>query len=151
MRLELRALFADAGLAWSTPEPSASVAAKPNYPDMPTLAPGDGGEAQVDPKYIQDRIHKDLFPLALDCYTDALKKSPKLAGRLNVYFRVVGDPKIGGVVDETKMLEDTTIDDADFQRCVRESMMSVTFDAPPDGGMVTVVYPIDFSPDDDGG
>jgi hypothetical protein len=27
--------------------------------------------------------------------------------------------------------------------------MSVTFDAPPEGGAVTVMYPIEFSPDDD--
>jgi hypothetical protein len=32
---------------------------------------------------------------------------------------------------------------------MRESMMSVTFDAPPEGGEVTVVYPVRFSPEDD--
>ena len=34
---------------------------------------------------------------------------------------------------------------------MRESMMAVSFDAPPEGGSVTVKYPIVFSPEDDDG
>ena len=52
------------------------------------------------------------------------------------------------MVDEVKMLGDTTLDDAEMQDCVRESMMSVSFDAPPGDGELTVVYPILFSPDE---
>ena len=47
-----------------------------------------------------------------------------------------------------KLLDGTTLDDAEMQTCVRESMMSVCFDAPPGDGELTVVYPIEFSPDE---
>jgi len=52
-------------------------------------------------------------------------------------------------VDDVKLGDGTTIDDKEMQTCLRESMMSVTFDAPPEGGEVTVVYPVLFSPEDD--
>jgi hypothetical protein len=46
-------------------------------------------------------------------------------------------------------MKGTTIDDTEMQTCLRESMMSVTFDAPPDSESVPIVYPITFSPEDD--
>jgi hypothetical protein len=118
---------------------------------MPVIGLDDAGNPKVDPKYIQARVREDLFPLALDCYNAALKRNPQLAGKLNVYFRVIGDHKVGGVVDEAKLLDGTTIADPEMQTCVRESMMSVSFDAPPQDGELTVVYPIEFSPDDPDG
>ena len=151
MREEIRALLADAGMLLGAGEPieaGAHVTA-PQFAAMPVLGRDDAGNARVDPKYIQQRVREDLFPLARGCYGDALKRDPKLAGKLVVYFRVIGDRKVGGVVDETKILGDTTIADAEMQTCVRESMMSVSFDAPPDDGELTVVYPIEFSPQDD--
>jgi hypothetical protein len=69
-------------------------------------------------------------------------------GTLSVFFRVIGDRKVGGVVDEARMTDETTIADPEFQTCVRESMMSVSFDAPPGDGEITVVYPILFSPEE---
>jgi hypothetical protein len=151
MRAELHALFAEAGplvlLGGSSAEPMAPVDA--GFPTMPVLGPGEGGDTQVDPKYIQKRVREDLFPLAKNCYGDALKRNPKLGGKLVVFFRIIGDKKVGGVVDEARMTEETTIDDAEMQTCVRESMMSVSFDAPPGDQEITVVYPILFSPEDD--
>lgn len=47
------------------------------------------------------------------------------------------------------MGDGTTITDPEVQICLRESMMSVSFDAPPRGGEVTLVYPLAFSPGDD--
>jgi hypothetical protein len=114
---------------------------------MPTKL-DDAGNPAVDPTYIRQRIHEDLFPLARQCYEDALARKPRLGGKLAVYFRVVGDRKVGGVVDDVKMMDDTTLDDVELQTCVKESMMSVSFDAPPNDGELTVVYPILFSPDE---
>ena len=57
-------------------------------------------------------------------------------------------PSAGGVVDEVKIMGDTTLDDPEMQTCVKESMMSVSFDAPPDDGKLSVVIPITFSPDE---
>ncbi|HEY6461398.1 MAG TPA: AgmX/PglI C-terminal domain-containing protein [Polyangiaceae bacterium] len=157
MRARVRALLAQAAAEAGSPAeggvraqakaaPSSSVALP--FPAMPTIPDLDGGGTKVDPAYIQKRVRDDLFPLAKDCYTTALEKNPKLAGTLAVYFKVIGDRKVGGVVDEVKILGDTTLDDAAMEDCVRESMMSVTFDAPPEDGALTVVYPLVFSPDD---
>jgi hypothetical protein len=53
------------------------------------------------------------------------------------------------VVDAAKLTDATTLVDPELQTCVRESMMAVSFDAPPNDGEITVVYPILFSPEDD--
>jgi len=150
MREEIRALLAEAGVLGLAGEPIEGAAPAPALPfaSMPVLGLDDGGNPRVDPKYIQKRVQEDLFPLALDCYSSALKRNAKLAGKLVVYFRVIGDHKVGGVVDEARLVDGTTIDDNEMQTCVRESMMSVSFDAPPQDGELTVVYPIEFSPDD---
>jgi hypothetical protein len=151
MREKLHALFAEAGplalLGGASAEPVEPREA--GFPSMPVLGVWEGGAPRVDPEYIHTRIVEDLFPLAKGCYGDALKRDPKLNGRLDVFFRIIGDHKVGGVVDEVKMTDDTTITDPEFQTCVRESMMSVSFDAPPDDGELTVIFPIRFSPDDD--
>jgi hypothetical protein len=150
MREQIRALFAEAGpmLFGSAASAAPSASAAPAFPTMPLNPRADAGESTVDPDYIRNRIHEDLFPLAKDCYGDALKRNPKAAGRIEVYFKVIGDKKVGGVVDEVKLLDGTTLDDAEMQTCVRESMMSVSFDAPPGDGELTVIYPIEFSPDE---
>ncbi len=112
--------------------------------------PSGGGGALGD--YIRDRVHEDLFPLAKECYTHALEKNPKLAGRLIVSFTIAGDRRVGGVVDSAKVEPSSTLSDPEVSDCVRESMMSVSFDAPPDGqSSVSVTYPILFLPGDDGG
>ncbi|HEY3819386.1 MAG TPA: AgmX/PglI C-terminal domain-containing protein [Polyangiaceae bacterium] len=151
MREEIRALLAEAGplglMGAASAEPAAARDA--GFPTMPVLGVWDGGGPKVDPEYIRTRVHEDLFPLARNCYADALKRDPKLTGKLVVSFRIIGDKKVGGVVDDAKMTEDTTIEDAEMQTCVRESMMAVSFDAPPGDQEITVVYPIAFSPDDD--
>jgi hypothetical protein len=154
MRRQLHAIFADAGARVIAPAPSAEpeASATPEAPTMPVLGFSDAGKPKIDPSYIQQRVREDLFPLAKGCYNDALKRDPTTAGKLVIFFRILGDRKVGGVVDEAKMMDDTTITDPEFQTCVRESMMSVSFAAPPNDGEVTVVYPITFSnSDDDGG
>lgn len=121
--------------------------------------PRAGGEfpvmAQNDPSpdalknYIHDRIHDDYFPLAKSCYENALVKSPKLAGKLVMSFKIVGDRRVGGVVDSADVDPETTMkDDDEFVTCMKESMMAVSFDAPPDDKPITVKYPISFSPGD---
>jgi hypothetical protein len=153
MREAIRALLTEAGVLGLAGEPIDAAAPSPaaTFGSMPVIGLDDAGNPKVDPKYIQARVREDLFPLALDCYNAALKRNPQLAGRLNVYFRVIGDHKVGGVVDEAKLIDGTTIGDPEMQTCVRESMMSVSFDAPPQDGELTVVYPIEFSPDDPDG
>jgi hypothetical protein len=151
MREDLRKLFAEAGPAWGAPEPSASASSKPNFPTMPLASGGDAGES-VDPTYLRKVIHEDFFPLARQCYDAASARNPALAGKVELEFRILGDPSIGGVVSEAKLGDKTTLTDPELDTCIKESMMSVTFAAPPSAGGLTVRFPIAFSHEpNDGG
>jgi hypothetical protein len=61
---------------------------------------------------------------------------------------IVGNDELGGVVEEVEVrTEETTLTDVEFLTCVRESMYTTTFDAPPAGqNSVTVTYPFSFAP-----
>jgi len=104
----------------------------------------------IDPKYIQERVRNDFFPVARKCYGDALERDPQLAGSLVFAFKIVGDEKTGGIVEEVDVLNESTLRDPDVIDCMRQSFLSVTFPAPEGGGEVTVVYPITFSNSDGG-
>jgi hypothetical protein len=147
----------------------ASASAAPSAPPPPSAAPsfavprsatGRPLEPMPDPDavghaalrdYIRDRVREDLFPLARQCYETALERDPRLAGTAVVAFRIVGDEKVGGVVDESHIVGDdpkNTLVNPDFSECLVQSMMSVSFGAPPPGTRETTVhYPITFSPD----
>ena len=114
---------------------------------LPAGAPGPSHNLTHD--YIQARVREDFFPLARSCYETALAKSPKLGGRVVVDFMIVGDAKVGGIVDQAKINDRTDIDDDEFKTCLRESMLSMVFAPPENDGWVTVTYPIVFAPGDD--
>jgi hypothetical protein len=119
----------------------------------PKRAEGAEDEPQAgkyDPSYIRQVIREDLFPMVRKCYESALVRAPKLGGRLVMTFKIVGDPSVGGVVEDADFGAESTLKDEEMATCVRESLMTVTFDKPPSGGgFVTVKYPIAFSPDDE--
>jgi hypothetical protein len=103
----------------------------------------------LDREYIQARIREDLLPVAVECYESALSDDPELAGELAMDFAILGDPDVGGVVDEASIdQEKSTLANEFVRECVRESLMAVNFDAPPDGGRVDVSYSFKFSPDE---
>jgi hypothetical protein len=114
---------------------------------------GNGGEAApaastLDAAYIQARVREDLLPIAQECYETALETQPKLAGKLVMRFSIVGDPEVGGVVDEAAEDPSSEIKDPDLLECMRESMLSLSFVPPEDGGTVEVTYPFVFASDD---
>ncbi|MGH7281497.1 MAG: AgmX/PglI C-terminal domain-containing protein [Polyangiaceae bacterium] len=142
IRDRLKALYAQ------TPAASETAQNKPD-PQYPVM-PHDPAENDVLKEYIHQRIKDDYFPLAKSCYENALAKSPKLGGRLVMSFRIVGDRRVGGVVESADVDPSSTIQDDELMTCMKESMMAVSFDAPPNDQPVTVKYPIELSPDDGG-
>ncbi len=98
-------------------------------------------------EYIQDRISEDLMPLAVECYELALDNSPDLRGRLALHFRIEGEPDAGGLVVEAETTDDSEIQHPGLVECMRESMMSVSFDPPEEGGAIEVTYPFVFEPE----
>jgi hypothetical protein len=103
-----------------------------------------------DTEYIRENFRRDMFPLLRSCYENALAQRPNLGGKLVLTFSIVGDPSVGGVVEDADFDEESNIQDPEMETCVRESLMTLVFDKPPEGGgFVTVKYPIEFSPGDD--
>lgn len=128
-------------LAWAQTGGDDEHAAPTNVDTSP-MPERDGG---VDPNYIRDVVRSDFFPLVGSCYERLLERQDA-GGVVEVSFTVVGDEKIGGIVEEAEVSPDAGIGDDEFRTCLRESMMSVAFRPPPHGGKVTVRYPFDLSP-----
>jgi hypothetical protein len=100
----------------------------------------------LDAAYVQERIREDFLPLAKECYAAALERDATLAGRLVMSFNIVGDDDVGGIVESAETTEDSTLVDKEMLYCMRESMLSMSFEAPAHGGSVSVVYPFVFDP-----
>jgi hypothetical protein len=147
----LEAIRRRAAASPTTPAVATHTTAAP----APAPAPAPAGEepphGHYDPEYIRASFRQDMFPLLRSCYGDALLRQPKLAGNLVLKFAIVGDPSVGGVVEDADFAEESDIQEDEMRTCVRESLMSLTLDKPPEGGgKVTVTYPIAFAPGDDG-
>lgn len=132
-----------------TPPDPGGVPRSAGVSPAPTAAaPAPLGSSSLDKEYIRDVVRSDFYPMAKQCYEAALATNPKLAGKLVVFFTIVGDEKVGGIVESAELVEGTTIDDPKLAQCFAESMKTVAFKAPRKGGMVTVKYPFDMSPDE---
>lgn len=112
----------------------------------PTPAEGEGPQpAELDKDYIQARIKDDLVPLATECYESVLEDDPELAGKMVMTFQIVGDEEVGGVVDAAEVDPSSTLRNPAMDECMRESMMSLSFEPPKGGGTVSVTYPFVFA------
>ena len=95
-------------------------------------------------------LYSLLIPLAQECYDSALEDDESLAGKLVFQFRIVGEPDVGGIVEDAQLAPDSGITHAELVECMRESLMSMSFDPPENGGAIDVTYPFEFSPGDPG-
>ena len=53
---------------------------------------------------------------------------------------------MGGIVEESRILDDSTLRHPVLDECVQETMYMAEFEDPPAGGRVTVRYPFLMSP-----
>lgn len=102
----------------------------------------------IEPKYIQEVVREDLFPMARKCYEELLARQPDAGGRLEMEFTIAGDDKIGGIVEEAGIAKTSSLKDEKMATCVRESLLTLSFPPPAHDGVVTVVYPIIFGPEE---
>ena len=102
----------------------------------------------LDKAYIQKRIRQDFVPLAKECYEAALERDAKLGGKLVFSFVIVGDEDVGGIVESAEIDPSSTLVEKELVYCMRESLLSLSFEPPKHGGVVTVTYPFVFSPGD---
>lgn len=112
----------------------------------PTLPEGD-----LARDYIRTSV-KEITPLLVECYEQALGRDAKLAGTITVDFTIEGEPGLGGVIGDSKVREDRSdLKDPELRQCIQETMYAIEIDPPANGGVVRVSYPFTFRPGDDAG
>lgn len=94
---------------------------------------------RLAPEAIQGVVRKS-FGAFRKCYESALKNDPHLAGTVSVSFVIAPDGSVQSAADHA-----STLPDSGAVQCVVGGFGRLTF-PPPQGGYVTVVYPIDFKP-----
>ncbi len=113
-------------------------------PDIDPKAAGDSREgcsAQVNgrlpPEAVQ-RVVRQSFGRLRACYESGLRRDPGLEGRIAVKFVI----DRSGAVVMTSVTE-RSLPDAEVAACVARAYGAMSFPE-PEGGIVTVVYPIIF-------
>jgi len=101
--------------------------------------PDETASGRLPPEQIQELVQR-RYDKFLHCYEVGLARDPHLHGRVEIRFDI--DPK--GAVTHAR-ISNNELPDCDVARCVRDAMRLVQF-PPPEGGSVTVVYPIMLEP-----
>lgn len=104
--------------------------------------PGKAG--RLEPFAIQS-IMRGWFVSFKTCYFDALRANPSLAGSTVTKFVIGADGHVVSAVDETDPVLADTLHDQITRECVAKKIGEIVF-PPPSGGIVTVDYPLTFSP-----
>ena len=94
---------------------------------------------RLPPEVIQ-RIVRQNFGRFRACYEDGLRTNPSLQGRVTVRFVIGRDGAVSNASDGGSDLPD-----AGVVACVVRAFRGLSFPQ-PEGGIVTVTYPITFSP-----
>ncbi|MCL2724406.1 MAG: AgmX/PglI C-terminal domain-containing protein [Polyangiaceae bacterium] len=117
-------------------------ARSPHVAKPPTLTMQDAQVSGRLPADVIQRIVRQNFGRFRACYENALRTNPNLSGRVTVKFVV---DRSGGV----SMAQDGGSDLADqgVVSCVVRSFTNLSFPQ-PEGSIVTVIYPIMFTPGD---
>jgi hypothetical protein len=94
---------------------------------------------RLPPEVIQ-RVVRQNFGRFRGCYEAALRTNPNLAGRVAVRFVIGRDGSVGSASNGGSDLPDSGV-----VSCVVRGFFGLSFPA-PESGIVTVTYPIAFSP-----
>jgi hypothetical protein len=92
------------------------------------------------PSEVIQRIVRQNYGRFRFCYEGGLRKNPSLEGRVAVRFVIGRDGAVSNVTNG-----DSDLPDASVVSCVIRTYYDLSFPKPEDG-IVTVVYPIAFSP-----
>ena len=104
-----------------------------------------GGAASVSgriPPEVIQRIIRQRFGSFRACYETGLRTNPDLQGRVSVRFVINSDGSVGTASNGGSDLPDTTV-----VSCIVRAFAGMIFPQ-PEGGIVTVTYPIQFAPTD---
>jgi hypothetical protein len=101
------------------------------------------GAAQINgrlPPEVIQRIVRQNFGRFRLCYEQGLKTNPSLSGRVKIRFVIGKTGEVSGVSDGGSDLPDKSV-----VACVVKAFGNLSFPQ-PEGGIVTVVYPLVFGP-----
>lgn len=104
----------------------------------PTIQPGATTVQGALPKEVIARIVRQHFGALRMCYEQGLQRDPNLHGKVTVKFVI---DKTGAVTIAT-----ATGFDGDVDTCLAARFRTFAFPA-PEGGIVTVQYPLEFAPE----
>jgi Ca-activated chloride channel family protein len=124
------------------PAPVAAESAEPELEAAATAPGASFADATVQgslPKEVITRIVRQNMSGVRLCYEQGLTKNPKLQGRVTVRFAI---SPLGNVMMASST--ESTLDDPEVVRCVVSVFRGLSFPQ-PEGGPVTVVYPVDFT------
>jgi TonB family protein len=113
--------------------------ADPDANDPRPLGAGASIQGKLAPEEIARVVRSHLGAIRL-CFERALNRDPNLRGTVKVKFVIGPDGKVRSADDAGSQMASTEV-----VECVRDAFRKLTF-PPPDGGTVTVVYPIVFEP-----
>jgi hypothetical protein len=94
---------------------------------------------RLEPEVIQTIVRRSFSEFRV-CYEDGLRRDAGLKGRINVRFVIGRDGKVQNAIDAGSSLPDVAVRD-----CVVKKFEGLVFPQ-PEGGIVTVIYPIMLAP-----
>ncbi len=101
---------------------------------------------RLPPEVIQENVRARFDRLGA-CYDEGLGRDPRLTGKVLVRFVVGRDGSVTNV--GAGKVEDGPLNDERVVECILAEFRQMKFPS-PEGGIVTVTYPLQFSPADDG-
>jgi hypothetical protein len=93
------------------------------------------------PSEVVQRIVRQSFGRFRNCYEAGLRRNPNLEGRVSVHFSIGRDGSVS-----TSSLGSSDLPDSQVSSCVVSAFYGLGFPK-PEGGIVTVTYPILFTPE----
>lgn len=115
---------------------SREAAAAAASSSLPPPTPANG---RLPPERIQSVVRAS-FPTFKRCYEAGLARDPKLAGTVSVRFTIDTSGLVEGAANDGSSLPDQAV-----VACIVGAFGKLVFEK-PNGGVVTVVYPIVFEP-----
>lgn len=110
----------------------------PQYPCGPAqFATGTGGK--LNPAVIQEHL-RARFSKLKHCYEQGVRKNPGLGGKVTVRFVIEKDGRVGNAAPVCTSMPDPAV-----VACIVGEYGQIRFPR-PEAGIVTVVYPVTFSP-----
>jgi outer membrane biosynthesis protein TonB len=130
---------------WRFPPSAGDTETTLPFPFGTPRKPWEGDRTSVNgrlpPEAIKHVIRSN-FGRFRQCYEDGLRRHPKLSGRVQVKFVIDRSGAVASSIDDGSDLPDTAA-----VACVVRAFGALQFPQ-PEGGLVTVVYPIVFNPND---